>query len=101
VPVRRRIAAVDRLAPIEAEIAPGNEVAVEVGDLAVGICEDGVVGRIRMELHLLAKRLVVFRLRAQIRLCQLLDRLVYYSDCQPLALGLADDRPMPRAEHGE
>ena len=101
VPVGRGIAAVHRLGPIEAGIAAGNEVAVKVGDIAVGIGEDGIVRRVGVQLHGLAEGFVVIRLGAQIRLRQGLDGLVHQPDSQPLAVGFANHRAMLRAVHGE
>ncbi len=43
-PIGRRIAAVHRGGEVEAVVAPGDELRVEVGDDAVRVGVDGVVG---------------------------------------------------------
>ena len=74
---------------------------MEVGDVAVGVGVDRVVRRVGVQLHRLAERLVVLRLGARVRLRQRLQRLLHQPDAHPLAVGLADDRPVVRAVDGE
>ena len=100
-PISRGIAAVDRLRPIEFRIAPRNEVAVKVGDVAVAISENRVIRRVRVQLHRLAKLLVVARLCARIRLRQGLHRVLHKRDAHPLAALRPDDRTMLRTIDGE
>src|SRR5215469_2206091 len=68
------VTSVHRLGPVEAGIPPWNEVAVEIGDVAVGVGEDGVVRRVCLKLHRLSVGLVIFCLCACIRLGELLYR---------------------------
>ena len=58
-PVGCGIAAVDGFGEVEAGVAAGDEVAVEVGDVAVGVGEDGVVGGVGFEFDRLAEGFVV------------------------------------------
>ena len=59
---------------------------MEVGDVAVGVGEDGVVGGVRFELHGLAEGFVVFRLGADVGLRQRLDGLMHQADADPFAV---------------
>src|SRR5712691_10517116 len=83
--------------PIESGVALRNEVGVEVGDRAVGVGVDRVVGRVGVQLHRLLERLVALGLRARVRLRERLERLLHQPDAHPLALRLADDGPVMRA----
>ena len=100
-PFGGRIAAVHRLRPIEARIAPRREVAVPVGDVAIGVGVDGVVRRVRAQVHHLVERRVRRRLRAPVRLRQRLERLVHQLDGDPLAIGLPHDRSVMTVVHGD
>ena len=85
------IAAVDRALPVETGIAFGQEVAVEVGDIAVCIGVHRVVGRIGAQLHRLVEVLVAACLGARIRLREGLERLLHQLDRDPLAVLGAHD----------
>ena len=54
-PIGCRIAAVNGLCVVEPSVAAGDEVAVEVSDVAVGVGEDGVVGGVRFQLQRFAQ----------------------------------------------
>ena len=100
-PFGGRVAAVDRLRPVELRVALRDEVRVEVRDVAVGVREDRVVRRVRVELHRLPELLVVLRLGARVRLRQRLERLLHHAHGDPFAGVLADDRAVMRAIHRE
>ena len=57
-PVGGRVAAVNGLVEIEARIAARDEIAVEIGNIPIGVGIDGVVGRVRAQIHHLAEALV-------------------------------------------
>ena len=63
--------------------------------------EDGVVGRVGLELGDLAEGGEVCGLGAQERLLERLDRPVHQRQRDPLAVGLAHDRAVVGAVHGE
>ena len=65
-PIGCRIAAIDRLGPIELWIAPRNEVAVKVSNVAVSVGIDRVVGRVCVQLHDLLELGVVLCLDAAV-----------------------------------
>ncbi len=90
-PVRGRIGAVHRPGIVEPVVALGDELRVEIGDLALGVGEDGVVGRVGVELRHLQEGRVVLGLGAQEGLAQRLHRPVHQGDGDPLAVRLAHD----------
>ena len=96
-PLRRGIAAVHRFGPVESDVAPRNEVGMEVGDGAVGVGVDRVVRRVGVQLHRLLERLVALRLHARVRLRERLQRLLHQPDAHPFAVRLADDGSAVRA----
>ena len=100
-PVRRRVRAVHRLGVVEPVVAPWNELRVQIGDLALGVGEDGVVRGVGPQLGDLEERGVVLGLGAQERLAERLDRLLHQGYRDPLAVRLTDDRAVVRAVDGE
>ena len=100
-PVRSRVRAVDRLGVIETVVAHRDELRVQIGDLALGAGEQGVVRRIGLQLGHLHEAGVVGGLGAQERLLQGRDRLVHQGDADPLAAFLADDGAAMRLVDGE
>ena len=73
VPVGVGRTAVDGFGVVEAGVAPGDEVALEVGDVAVGVGEDGVVGGVGLQLQGLTEIFVVSCFGAGVRLIQRFD----------------------------
>src|SRR5581483_7658049 len=88
-PIGRRIAAVNRTREVETGIAARNVIAVEVGDVAVGVGVDGVVGGVRLQLHGLQVALIVVRLGAAVGLLQSLDVFLHDAEGHPLAVSFA------------
>ena len=74
---------------------------MEVRDVAVGVGIYGVVGRIGVQFHRIAKFLIVFRLRARVGLNQRLERFLHQGDADPFAFGFADDRSVMRPVYRE
>ncbi len=93
-PVGGRVGAVDGLGVVEAVVAAGHELRVQIGDLAGAVGEDGVVRGIGLQRRDLQERGVVVRLGAQVRLLQRRDRLEHHGEGDPLAVLRADDRAM-------
>ena len=105
VPLGGGVGAVHGLGPVELRIALGNEVGVEVGDVAVGVGIERVVGRVGVRLHHLLVLGEVARLGARERLDQRLHRLFHQPHAHPLGItffgGLPHDRAAMRAIGGE
>ena len=89
-PLGCRVTSIDRLGEVEARVAAGNEIAVKVGDVPIRIGIDGVVRRVRLQLHGPQVFLVACRLGPQIRLHQRLHRLLHQPDRHPLAILLVE-----------
>ncbi len=85
-PFGGRVAAIDRMLEVEPGIAARDEIAVEIGDIAVCIRIDGVVRGVGAQLHRFVEFLVVARLGAQERLRERLERLVHQLHGDPLAV---------------
>ena len=100
-PLGGRVAAVHGPAPVERRVPLGNEVGMEVGDVALGVGKHGVVGRVGVQVHHLLVLGEVLRLGAAIGLRERLERLVHQPDGHPLAVGLADDGAVVGAVDGE
>ena len=101
VPVGGGIAAVDRVAIVEAVVADRHELRVEIGDMAVGIGIDRVVGRIGLERRHLHVAGEIARLGPQPALLERRDRPVHQRQRDPApALG-ADDRAVMGGVGGE
>ena len=96
-----RIAPVHRLRPVEARVAPGNVVRVEVGDVALGIGEDRVVGRVGVQVHELLERRVVLRLGAGVGLDEGVDVVLHQADAHPPVAHLPLHRAVHRVVGGE
>ena len=86
------VGAVHGLLPIEFGIAARGEVAVEVGDVAVSIGVDGVVGRVGAELHHLGELGVSAGFGALVGLGERGDGIVHHFHGDPAAVFFADDR---------
>nr|GEU28199.1 hypothetical protein [Tanacetum cinerariifolium] len=91
-PLGGGIAAVDRMSEIDGRIAARDEIAVEVGDVAVGIRVHGVVRRVGAQGHRLVKFPVVARLGADERLRERFQRFIHEPHGNPLAVFGAHDR---------
>src|SRR5216683_2931269 len=100
-PIGCRIAAVDGLGVVEPGVATRDEVAVEVGDVASRVGEDGVVGGVRFQLQRFAERFVVFRLGADVRLRQGFDRFLHEPNAYPFAVVVANDGAVMAEVDGE
>ena len=93
-PLGVRRTAIDRERVVVLPIALRNEVAIHEGDRAVRVGVHRVVRRVGTQLHHLLVAREVVRLRATERLHQRLDRLLHESYGHPLAVVIADDRPL-------
>ena len=100
-PIGCRIAAVHRLGPVESGIALRNKVTVKVRDVAVGICEDRIVRRVRVQLHNLLERFVIRCFGARVRLRQSLQRFLHQTYAHPFAFLRMDDGSVLSAIDGE
>src|SRR3974390_2616451 len=78
------VAAMYGAGPVELGIAARDEVSMEVGDIAIGIGEDGVVRRVGLKLHGLPVRLIIAGLGARVGLREGFDRLLHQADRHPL-----------------
>ncbi len=99
--VRRRVAAVNGLCPVEFRVTPRHIVNVEIGDVAVGVGVERRIGRICLQLHDLLELVIVLRLGPPVRLHQCLHGLVHQGDGDP-AIGvgaLSNGRAVMRAEN--
>ena len=99
VPFRRRITAVHGPTPVEPGIPSWNEVRMEVGNVAVGVGVDRIVGRVGMEVHGLQVLGHVLRLGTRIGLGQCVHRIVHESNRDPRRVLAAHDRSMMGAEY--
>ncbi|MCY1173005.1 hypothetical protein D9M73_131540 [compost metagenome] len=91
-PVGRRVGPVDRLGIVEAVVAHGHELRVEIGDFALGIGEQRVVRRIGLALGNLPIAGEIVRLGAQPALFECGDRLPHQRLGNPFAPAFGDDR---------
>ena len=82
-PVSGGVGAVDGFAIVKAIIAAGNELRVEIGDLALIVGEQSIVRRIGLQLRDFQERLQRGGLGAQIGLGQGLDRPIHHSKTDP------------------
>ena len=86
VPVGLGIAAIDGFGEVELWIATGNEVAVPVGDVTVGIGKDGVVGGVGLHLHRFGVFHIIPCLGAEVGLFEGLDGFLHELDRDPLPI---------------
>ena len=96
-PIGRGIAAVHRGAVVEARVPARHEVAVEVGDVAAGVCINGVVRGVRADIHHFAELFIVRVLHAQIGLRQGIHRVPVDLRRDPAAAVEMRDRAVVRA----
>ena len=102
VPVRARIGAVHRVGVVEAIVAAGDELRMEIGDVAVGVGVDRVVGGVGLELHHRDVGAIVARPGQPVGLPQRRDRVEHHRLAQPAAIPRApDDRTVTGPVHGE
>ena len=67
-PFGRSNAAIHRFAPVKSRITFWNEIAMKIGNIALVIRIDCVIGRIGTQLHYAIKILVIFGFGAPVRL---------------------------------
>src|ERR1700722_11351371 len=90
-PVGGGVGTVNGLGEIELCVAAGNEVAVPVGDVAVGVGKDGVVGGVSEQLHGLFVFGVVVGLGTQVALLESGDGRVHQLDGDQVQAFFADN----------
>src|SRR5678815_5325087 len=92
-PIGRRVTSVHRLGVIEAIVAHRNVLRMEVGDVAVSISEDRVVGAVCLQSGDLEERRKVRSPGAQIALLKRRDWPIHHGEADPTPTFGPYDRP--------
>ena len=91
VPIGARVCTVDGPGVVEPVVAPGDELRVEIGDVAVGIGIDSVVGGVGLKLHHLHVGGVIARLGQAVGLLERGDWVEHHGFGDPMAVGGGGD----------